>query len=188
MFVRIGETSDDVPVNIPDIVPGTEIRFAKVEHSEYRNRVFKRSDLHYKGEVIDLDGDAHLMVFLETPIPEKPEGEFLIATFIKPNVVSVDGHIKALDSVSSVKSFGGIQENVEQGHHGFSLERTMLAGTELDPDNTHHFVLDAREIDLPLSLNEWRLSIEKKEEIFHLNTSSSTSIWMKARGERLMLP
>ncbi|CEN62177.1 hypothetical protein ASPCAL08815 [Aspergillus calidoustus] len=91
MFVRIGEASDEVPVSIPDIVPGTEIRFAKVEYSKYRNRVFKKTDLHYRGEVIDSDGDAHLMVFLETPIPETPQREFLITTFIKPNAVSVDG-------------------------------------------------------------------------------------------------
>jgi hypothetical protein len=152
-----------VPVNIPDIVPGTEIRFAKVDSVEYENRVFERSDLHYRGEVIDLDGDANLVVFLDTPIPETPQGKLLIATFIKPNVVSVDGHIKALDSVSSVRSFGEIQENVDHGHHGSSLERTMLAhGTELNPDNEHHFVLDAREIDPPLSLDEQQLSTEER--------------------------
>ncbi|KAJ0424603.1 hypothetical protein BJY00DRAFT_309028 [Aspergillus carlsbadensis] len=163
MFVRIGETSDEVPVNIPDIVPGTEIRFAKVDYSEYQNRVFEKSDLHYRGEVIDSDGDAHLMVFLETPIPGRPQEEFLIATFIKPNVVSVDGHIKALDTVSSVKSFGEIQENIGQGHHGFSLARTVLAhGTELNPDNEHYFVLDAREIDPPLSFDEQQLSVEER--------------------------
>jgi hypothetical protein len=163
MSVKIGDTSHNVPVNIPDIVPGTEIRFAKVDSSEYENRVFERSDLHYRGEVIDSDGDANLVVFLETPIPETPQGGFLIATFIKPNVVSVDGHIKALDSVSSVGSFGEIQENVDQGHHGFSLERTMLAhGTELNPENEHHFVLDAREIDPPLSLDEQQLSTEER--------------------------
>ncbi|CEN62178.1 hypothetical protein ASPCAL08816 [Aspergillus calidoustus] len=39
----------------------------------------------------------------------------------------------------------------------------MLAhGTELNPDNEHHFVLDAREIDPPLSLDEQQLSIEEK--------------------------
>ncbi|KAL3448777.1 P-loop containing nucleoside triphosphate hydrolase protein [Aspergillus insuetus] len=142
MFVRVGETSDDVPVNIPDIC------------------AWDRD----QGEVIDSNGDAHLMVFLETTFPEKPEGEFLIATFIKPNVVSVDGHIKALDSVSSARSFGELQENIDQGNHGFSLERTMLAhGTELNPDHEHHFVLDAREIGTLLSLGEQQLSTEERD-------------------------
>lgn len=158
MFVQLGANRDEAERNVPEIMPGTEMKFARVLS---KDQIFEKGGLDCRAEVVDIEGAHDLAVFIKDPIDPLTPEEFLIATYIKANVLPITEQINALDSASYEKSFGDLPENKGMG---FSLTRTILGhGTELNPDNEHHFVMDAREIDPPLPPSGQQLSSQERK-------------------------
>ncbi|KAL5340554.1 P-loop containing nucleoside triphosphate hydrolase protein [Aspergillus crustosus] len=158
LFIRLGATQEEAELVLPDIVAGTEVRFMPVTPNSQK---LEKGDLKMSGKVVEMDGTHDLAVFVKRPMPHETPNEFLIATYIKAHLLPITEQIIALGYACSDKSFGDPLEN--KGELGFSLTRTLLGhGSELNPDNEHYFVMDARLIDPPRSSGVSSLSTETR--------------------------
>ncbi|KAE8323855.1 P-loop containing nucleoside triphosphate hydrolase protein [Aspergillus sergii] len=130
-------TPPGTSVNIPELPEGTIVRFQVAQE----HRTYEEGDLLMKGNVVELDSAADLVIATKGFGHEVGlHGNFQIVTLVKPNTMPIDEQLKALHEASTVRVHGDTSAGAGQG---FSLKRTLLGhGSELNPDSPHYFVLD----------------------------------------------